>query len=339
MESTMNQDAEHCAAENAFATNILCRIIDLLDSDDLACHVVFVFRKEAVKATDACRSRHDYDLVGMNLKERAYSEIVDRYQKFVKARAEWRPLPIGGGDDGSEPPAESYYVEATSNVPFHEKYLAEPSKDGEFSLNKSFTPKLSAIEFRFSAGSSRAVFIKNFMPRKTFKYEHKYMVKLIKGYIDVEKDYVIELPDRCDCCVFGDHMLIFERGGYEDLFDHTARNMAAHKRVFKHFREESDFEIVDIDALETQMLNDPAMLQKFPMIIKKGLWNKPFSFIYKFLNERPIITVTVTTNPNRIKFRDSYAMIHFFNDAHLDSKATGRQYLASTKTEEANKQK
>ena len=324
--------------ERGASPDILAAVAKLLASDDLVCHVVFVARKKApAKATDSDRRRHRLYLVGMNLKDRAHDEIVERYQKFVKDRADWESLPIKDNDDGSEPPDESYYVEATSDVPFHEEHLAEPDRDGESGLTKSFAQTVHEIQFRFSAGDSTAVFIKKSMPGRVFKYERTHMFKIITGSIDLEEDDVVELPEGCDCCVFGDHTLIFARGQYENLFDHHARNEAIHRQVFDHFREESDYEIVDIDTLEAQTLGSPIKLRRFPAIVQRGIWNKPFADIAQFLEDRPIANVTLTTNPNRIKFKTSYAMIHFFNDAHLDSKATGRQYLASTKTEEANR--
>ena len=319
--------------ERGTETNVLAAIADLLASSDLACHAVFVCRKK-VTAAAARDRRHHFGLVGMNLKDRAYHEIVDRYQKFVKERVDWRAILVEKNDDGGEPPDESYYVEATSGVPFHKEHLAEPGKDGVSGLDKSLTPEIFAIQFRFSADKNEAVFIKKFTPGRVFRYEGRTMFKIATGYIDVEEDDVVELPEGCDCCVFGDETLIFERARYENLFDHHSRNEAIHRQVFDHFRTNSDFEIVGIDTLESQTLNDPSKLRRFPAIVRRGIWNKPFAELQEFLNDRQIENIIATTDPNRIQFKTPYAMIHFFNDAHLDSKATGQQYLASTKTEE-----
>ena len=315
--------------------DVLEKIASLLDSGDLTCHVVFVSRKKVASMTRRKKGRrHDFDLVGMNPRSEAYDEIAGRYRRFVKERLEWRPILLAKKDDGGEPPEESYYVESTAKVPFYEDYLAEPAGEGDIKFDKTFIARIAAMQFRFAGDEGEAVFIKKFTPGKIFKSRKRAMFRLVEGDIDVETDDVVDLPEDCDCCVFGEHMLIFKRASYENVFDHHARYESVHKMVFDHFREESDFEIVDIGKLEEQTLNDPAKLRRFPAIVERGIWAMPFAEIEKFLGERVIASVTATANPNRIAFRDSRAMMHFLNDAHLDSKATGRPYLASSKTEE-----
>ena len=314
---------------------ILGRIADLLGGDGLTCHVVFVSRKKTDATTRREKGRrHDFDLVGMNPRSRAYDEIVGRYKRFVKERQEWRPIPLATGDDGGEPPEGSYYVERTADVPFQEEHLAEPGEGWQAGFDKKFISRIAALQFRFERGGDEAVFIKRFTPGKIFKHKKRTAFRFKDGGIDIASDDVVDLPEGCDCCVFGDYTLIFDRAHYENMFDHHVMYEAVHKKVFEHFRKKSDFEIVDIDRLESQTLSDPRKLRKFSAIVKRGIWGMPFDQIRKFLEERTIPSVTVTTSPNRIAFKDSGAMIHFLNDAHLDSKATGRPYLASSKTEE-----
>lgn len=326
----MSQSTRREAAED-----ILGKIAGLLDNDSLTCHAVFVSRKKvAAKTGHTGGRRHDFDLVGMNLRRRAYDEIVSRYKKFVKERSDWHPILLEAGDDGGEPPERSYYVESTKKVPFYKDYLAKPRGGKEEKFDKKFTSKIAAMEFRFEGDGIEAVFIKRFRPGRVFKHKKRTMFKLMGGDIDVEADDVVDLPWDCDCCVFGGHTLIFYRAQYENIFDHHARYEAIHKRVFEHFRKKSDYEIVDIDKLEKQTLNDSAKLRRFPAIVKRGIWKMKFRKIRKFLKGRTITSVTATTDPNQIAFKDSRAMMHFLNDAHLDSKATSKTYLASNKTEE-----
>ena len=313
----------------------LSRIAGLLDSDDLACHVVFVSRKKvASKVRRKEDRRHDFDLVGMNPRDRAYAELVGRCRAFVRERSEWRQIPLEVGDDGGEPPEGSYYVVNVENVPFYDEYLAEPAGDGKDKFDKKFISMIAAIQLRLTGDGGEAVFIRRFTPGKIFKRKKRTLFKFAEGDIDVEADDVVDLPEGYDCCIFGDHALIFNRAHYENMFDHYAIYEAVHKRVFAHFKKRSDFEIADIEKLEAQTLNDPAKLRRFPAILKRGIWEMQFARIEKFLGERAVTGVTATANPNRLAFENSRAMLHFLNDAHLDSKATGRPYLASTKTEE-----
>ncbi len=59
-----------------------------------------------------------------------------------------------------------------------------------------------------------------------------------------------------------------------------------------------------------------------------------FKQIVSFLEIRPTATITIDPKKKKIKFKNVYAMIHFFNDSHLDSKATNRKYLVQDKSVE-----
>lgn len=329
----MSQSADHGTTGNASEAYVLSRVAELLGRSDLTCHVVFVSRKKAGGKTDDGR-RHNFELASMNLREGAYAEIVRRYKEFAKRGEGWDAISLADNDDGGEPPEQSYYVENVSGVPFYDEHLAEPSGGQKTNLDTKFISTLAAIQFRFKSDAGTAVFIKRITPGKILKHKKRVLFKMVTGDLDIEKNNVVELPEGCDCCVFGDQMLIFTRHAYENLFDHHARYEAAHKEIFALLRKRNDYEIDGIDKLERQTLNDLSKLRRFPAIKNKMIWNKTFSEIQLFLKARQIKGVAVTTNPNRVLFEDSRAIIHFFNDSHLDSKVTGIQYLASAKTEE-----
>lgn len=329
----MNQSADRGTTGNAFASNALAKIAKILSSDDLTCHVVFVSRKKVGNKTEDGR-RHNFKLVGMNLREGAYAEIVRRYKKFVKDREGWNAITLEDNDDGGEPPEQSYYVENVSSVPFYDECLVEPNNDQKTDLDSKFIRTLAAMQFRFKTDASTLVFFKRITPSKILKHKKRALFKIVTGDLDIEKNNVIELPEGCDCCMFNDQMLIFTRHAYENIFDHHARYEAVCKEIFRLLKKRNDYEIVGIDKLEHQTLNDLSKLRRLPAIKNKMIWNKTFLELKEFLKSRQVKGVTVRTNPNRILFADSRAIIHFFNDSHLDSRVTGLQYLASTKTEE-----
>lgn len=329
----MSQSTERGMGGNPLTANPLGRIAELLGDKGLTCHVVFVSRKK-VNSEDGDSRRHDFELVGMNLRKRAYTEIVRRYKEFAKAREDWDLISVKDNDDGGEPPEQSCYVENLSSVPFYEEYLKKPADDGKKHFDSKFISTIAAIQFRFTSNAGTVVFIKKLTPGKILKQKKRTIFKIVSGDLDVEKDNVVDLPEGCDCCVFDEQMLIFARGRYENLFDYHARYEAAHNKVFENLKKRIDYKIDEIETLEGQTLRDPAKLRRFIAIKNKGIWKKTFAEIRTFLENRPIKGVSATINPNRLSFKDSRALIRFFNDSHLDSIVTGTRYLASAKTEE-----
>ena len=80
--------------------------------------------------------------------------------------------------------------------------------------------------------------------------------------------------------------------------------------------------------------NDKRKLRKFASIRDKGIYKWGYARIEKFLKERAIRTVRLDPKTRAITFDNAQAMLDFYNDAHLDSKATGRQYKAQSKSQE-----
>ena len=299
------------------------------DGEDLSCSVIFAMRDER-------RAGGDGDgliLARMNLEPRAFDEIVARIRRFVEKRLDWDAVKLGGdGDEGDGPAPGSYYVEDAAAVTRPDRYSGGP--DDEYrALDGKSVPRLVAVTFVIEGPRGSAAFTKKFTPGKVITEKRPHFT-LAKAVIDVEDDDVVDLPEKYDCCLHGDDMLIFDRPNFEDLFGYHEQHAGIHRQVFGHWRSGADYEIAGLDKYEAQTASDPTKMRKFRAIRDREIYRWEFARIRAFLRGHPVDGIEVRDEPPRIAFKSVYTLLHFFNDAHLTSGATNRRYLATSKREE-----
>lgn len=292
----------------------------------MSCSAIF-----AIKSGVEYEGDDGLRLIRTPLKRRAFDEITGRIDRFVEKRADWDSVKLGGdGDDGGEPDRGSYYIENAASVPGHDRYSKDPD-DG--SIDHKLVRRLVAIAFQLDGPGQSAVFVKKFTPTKIVTTKRKHFA-FVSGAIDVQDGDVVDLPEWYDCCMYGDKTLIFHRSNFEDLFDYRERHILVHRQVFDHW-EGVDFKIVDLDKYRTQTMNSPRKLRKFQSISAGAIWRWSFEQICRFLENHPVDGIKVEAETRQVWFKNDYALLHFFNDSHLASNATGRRYLATSKREEA----
>lgn len=301
---------------------------NLVREVDLSCSVIFAMRGERRVGDDA-----GLILLRMNLEPRAFDEIVGRVRRFVAKRLDWDAVALGSdGDEGDGPAPGSYYVENAVAVPRPARYSEGP--DDEYrALDSKSVPQLVAVTLVLEGPRGSAAFIKKFTPGKVITEKRPHF-RLTKAVIDVEDGDVVDLPEKFDCCLHGGDMLVFNLHNFEDLFDYHEQHVAIHQQVFGHWRRGANYTIADLDMYEEQTANDPKKLRQFRAIRDKEIYRWEFARIQDFLRDHPVDGIDVVDSPSRIVFGNAYALLHFFNDAHLTSGATNRHYLATNKREE-----
>lgn len=303
---------------------------ELVRDGGLSCSVIFATR-DAHGAADG--DAGGLILARMSLEPRAFGEIVGRIGRFVEKRLDWDAVELDGdGGEGDGPAPGSYYVEDAAAVPRPARYSEGP--DDEYrALDVKSVPRLVAVTFVLEGPRGSAAFIKKFTPGKVITEKRPHF-RLTKAVIDVADDSVVDLPEKYDCCLHGGDMLVFDRPNFEDLFGYHERHAEIHRQVFDHWRNGADYEIADLDKYEAQTASDPKKMRMFRAIRDGEIYRWEFASIRGFLRRHPVDGIEVAGRPPRISFRNVYALLHFFNDAHLTSGATRRRYLATSKREE-----
>ena len=303
--------------------SIPSKIIHFLANPEITCQVVFVTKEK----------HYDENIVKlqyMDLDNDSSDRIVEECIKFIRHRENWEYANYG--EDRDAELIEKYYIENIKNIPNAKTYLEEPN--GKIiSLEDKFVRSLKSIQFRFQTRGKTIIFFRKFTRQKILSYEKK-ILKAMLGTLTLNKDHIIEVPRDYDCCKYENDMIIFHPNNFEDLFDYHEIHVEVYREVFKYLENKIDYKIKNINTLREQVLNHSQKLRKLPSIKEKEMYKWSFKQINAFLKKRPTSTVSIDPKKKVVTFNDVYAMIHFFNDAHLDSKATDTSYLAQSKSVE-----
>ncbi len=264
----------------------------------------------------------------MDLDLDSISAIVDNSKKFIVTREHWEFEDYGKNRD--ETLIKKFNVEPMKQIPNKNRYLKGTNIQAR-NLDDEFVKKLNSIQFRFQTQGQTMVFFRKFTQQKILSHG-KGTWKAMSGILRINKDNIIEIPDDYDCCKFKEEMLIFHPDNFEDLFDYHEIHIEYHREIFQHLEKKIDYTIENLDKIKEQMFNHTQKLRKLPAIKEKGMYLWTFKQIEDFLKIRPTSTVTIDPKKKKVIFKDVYAMIHFYNDAHLDSKATNQKYFVQNKS-------
>lgn len=266
----------------------------------------------------------------MDLDLDSISVAVDTTKQFIYEREGWEYEEYGTDRDAKL--IKKFNIESTKIIPNIKKYLQEPINQAR-NLDDSFVNILNSIQFRFQTQGQTVIFFRKFTRQKILSHG-KGTWKAVSGTLRVNKDNIVEIPNDYDCCKFKDEMLIFHPDNFEDLFDYHEIHAEFHKEIFNYLEKKTDYTIENFDKIKEQTLNHPQKLRKLPAIKEKGMYLWSFKQIEDFLKRRPTPTISINPKKKTIVFKDVYAMIHFYNDSHLDSKATYSKYLVQNKSVE-----
>ncbi len=266
----------------------------------------------------------------MDLDINSINGIVSNCRDFITHRENWDHDDYGKDRDAEL--IKKYNVENIQNIPNKDRYLKGTNGQVRY-IEDDFVDSLKSIQFRFQTQGQTVVFFRKFTPQKILSHG-KRTWKAISGVLKLNEDNIVEVPIDYDCCKYKDDMIIFHPDNFEDLFDYHEIHEKFHKEIFGHFEKKADYEIIDYDKIKEQTLTHPQKLRKLPAIKEKGMYLWTFAQIEAFLKFRPTPTVVADHKKKTLKFKNVYAMMDFFNDAHLDSKATNLSYLAQHKSVE-----
>ena len=307
--------------ENNISIPITRKILRFLVKPEMTCQVIFVTKE---KQGDEIHVELQY----MDLRIDAMDEIITQCKKFISQRENWDWQNYGKNRD--EVLIKKYNIADMKHIPNTKKYLKE-SNDQATELDEQFTNNLKSIQLRFRTQGKTIIFFRKFTKQRILSHK-KSICKAMSGILELNKGQIVEIPQNYDCCKYENEMIIFHPDNFEDLFDYHEIHTEFHKQIFDHLENNVNYDIEDIDEIKKQTLRHPQKLRKLPAIKEKKIYLWSFEEISRFLKQRPISSVEINQKKKSIKFKDAYAMMYFYNDAHLDSKATETSYFTTSKS-------
>ena len=311
---------------------LLGKIVRHLDSPYLTCTVVLSTRPAGWRAgqTVLDGAGEPVELSYMDMDRGSVPEIVGGCKGFVKRRLDWSETPMDMNSD-NEMSQEEYSVAAASRV--HSLGLHTADVVNQIgALDPKLTRRLKSLQIRLRTSNATVIFFRKFTKGRVH-IKNKNMLRLYRGVLTVPKDTLIDLPGDYDCCLFGHNLAVFNRRRFEEIFGYRRFHLSSHKSVFAHLKK-SDVKISNFNEMLEKTRSDNRKLRKFASIQDKGIYKYNYEEMEEFLKERTIRTVRLDPKTRTITFDNAQAMLDFYNDAHLDSKATGRRYRAQSKSRE-----
>jgi hypothetical protein len=203
----------------------------------------------------------------------------------------------------------------------------------ENTITKELTDKTKWVGFRFENNEHRSVF---FLKKISSNYfvltEHKKFHIVIKGIAKLFEANLVKFPGDFDIVLYGDELLIFNPYQFEELFNYHLIHEGYRKQVFDYFRNKADYKIDNLDLYEGLIMTNKSMLRKFGPIVEKQIYSKKLTEIKRVLKIRKVKTLKI--EGKTLKFHGMRALVDFFNDNHLTSLFTKKNYTVHSKTEE-----
>jgi len=250
-------------------------------------------------------------------------------QDFIKKREKWGSFDYGEQSD-NEKTIGVFRTINVSDIPYKNDILKKPTILENHITNK-LMDSTKWIGFRFESRQNKSIlFLKKIASNYFVLNEHTRFHLVRKGVATLFQDNLVNFPGDFDLVLYGDILLIFNPFQFEELFNYHVLHEKDRKEVFGFIRKKADYEIEDLDGLEDIIKNNKMLLRKFGPIKDKQIYNQKFSEIKKALKIRKVPTLTIIGK--KMKFKGSRAFIDFFNDNHLSSYFTKRNYIAHSKT-------
>lgn len=264
----------------------------------------------------------------MDITTDSIGEIVSNCKKFVAERENWEHEEYGKNRD--EVLMRKYNTETMKNIPNTNIYLRKTDFKAD-SFDDELVDNLKFIQFRFQSRDTTIIFVRKFTRQKILSHGKK-LWREISGTLTLTDDSIVEIPTDYDFCKYGHDVAIFHPDNFEDFFDYHEIHEKHHKTVFTHFQSKIDYKIIDLDKYMGQTFEHPQKLRKLPSIVEKKMYLMTYKQIQHLLKVRPMSTVKLDVKKRTIEFKDVFAMMDFYNDAHLNSPATKMKYLAQYKS-------
>lgn len=305
---------------NRIRISLPSKIISFLAKDDLTLQLVFLKQ-----------NGEEYKPSYISTDTATAEQIRITCQKFIKKRERW------GSFNYTEQPDNEisngvFRIIDVNSIPNKGNILKKPTELEEH-ISKDLMEKTKWMGFRFESSDRKSVFLlKKIASTYFILNEHKKFHFVRGGIATVFDANLVKFPGDFDMIKYEDDMMIFNPYQFEELFKYHIFHEQDRKEVFDYLRNNADYQIHDLDDLESLIINNRYLLRKFGPIKEKEIYKQKFDTIKEVLAIRTVKTMKI--EGNIMKFKGSRALVNFFNDDYLSSHFTNRNYTSHSKTEE-----
>jgi len=297
------------------------KIIRLLAKENLGIQLVFVKEENGnVKVSH------------MNLDENSAEYIRKKCQGFIYEREKWENIDYFDQPDNEKTRGIVRTI-SINEIPKNKEFLKK-SNNLELQITDELMKSTKIMGFRFEADDNKSVlFLKKISKDYFVLKNNKPFALVTSGVAKVYHGSLVKFPVDFDVVRFSEEIMIFKPYQFEEMFGFHEIYENDRKEVFEYIRVSADYDIQHLDDYERIVQSTKVQLRKFSAIKEKGIYRKSLADIKKILRKRTVKTVTITKK--EIRFQDgTRGLINFFNDNHLDSQFTLKNYTAHSKTEE-----
>lgn len=293
------------------------KVIHFLAKDTLTLQLDFIKQEE-------------YSSSYISLDTDSVDDIRRTCQNFVKEREKWKSFEYGEEPD-NERIIGVFRTIDVNNIPLNKTILKKPSVL-ENSITEELMDSTKWIGFRFESRNNKSVLCLKKISNSYFVLQKHRKFHFVRGGVaTLFRDNLVKFPGDFDIIKYGDTLLIFNPFQFEELFHYHILHEKIRKEVFSYIRKKADYEIEHLDEIEDIVKSNRLLLRKFGSIKDKQIYNKKLSEIKQALKVRKVSTLEISGK--KMKFKGSRAFIDFFNDNHLSSYFTKKNYIAHSKTE------
>lgn len=306
--------------EEKHESNFANKIIHFLAKDGIAAQLMFI-----KKDKDGINTSY------IDLTQETVDEIRVICQSFMKRRDRWKQVGYGEQLD-DERGAGLYRTIDITKIPNKNNIFKKPLVLEE-KISEKLGNSVKWIGFRFELSDTKSVL---FLKKTSSDYfvinEHKKYHRVRSGVASLFEGSLIKFPGDFDLVKFGNTLLIYNIRQFEDLFDYHILHEKNRKEVFNYIRNKADYEIDQLNFFEDVIKLKKYHLRKFGPIKDKEIYVKKISELKKVLKIRKVKTLKIAGKT--MTFVGATAFIDFFNDNHLSSYFTQRDYTSHSKTQE-----
>lgn len=291
--------------------NLLEKIAEILKDPNIAGNLVF--GKNTEEGNEA--------IVKSNLQKKVVKEYSKAFSGFVKRRTAKRIISYTATD--SE--IDEILLINSSEIPRFNKIIKIPTND-EVNVGEIKNTKFTA--FHFQNDEENIIVLREY---KTSPFLSKSRLDRLIFSGDVltfsGKDS-IRVDRKIDCLVYQDMVIIFKRGGFEQIFDFTKVYASQANKIFNYFEKEAPYKIHNLKNLKSDCKGLLVLRKASNVFDEENYKTITIEKIKKFSDHNPDLKIKVNTSSKTVDFGNLQNMLRFFDEVYYSSETTGNKYIA-----------
>jgi len=268
----------------------------------------------------------------ISLNDNALEPVRMSTQKFISKRSDWKIRDYGSDLDNEMDKGMLRTIQV-GDIPNKDDSILKNPVNIETKIDEKLVKFTKFIGFRFQTSDNKHLTVLSKSSKNNFVLTNSKFHYIRSGIATVFKNNLMKFPDTFALVIFGKTIFIFNNYQFEELFNYHILFEKQRSEIFDFIDKSADYKIRNLDIIKDHSLSTMRFLRKFVAIKEKQIYNKTIDELQQALKIRPIPKLRI--DGNEIIFENgTTGFIDFFNDNHLSSHLTGKNYTIQSKTEE-----